>query len=786
MKQLKQYLSLLLIIMFVHISYGQSGRPLDLIEEEKLFLEFEPQGAFYQESQRIQLTSNDASAKIYYTLDGDDPNSSAALLYKGPITVSKTTIIRAVAVKGADRTKIKGNTYFINEPETKLSVVSLGIPPSLLFDPDKGLFVKGDNYDDSHWSLPGANFWNRGEYPMNTELFIKDKCVFRSGAGFRLFGGMSRLFPQKSLAVVTRKKYGKKRIKYPLFGNSGLDDFKFLVLRNSGSDFDKAHFRDLMMTSLVEKWDLEKQDGRPAHVYINGYYWGIYNIREKVNRYFIAEHNKGVDKDSIDLLEHRMNRKKGRISHYKNMLEFLEEEDLSVAENFNALSELMDVENFMDFQIAQIYFDNRDAGGNIKFWRPQTETGKWRWVLYDTDFGFGLHDKNAFKFNSLDFHTEEDGPKWPNPPWSTFILRKLLENENFETAFVNRFADHLNYSFTNSRVQSCINFYYNMLEPEIGRHHDRWNLNQDSWENQVRIIKDFAESRPDNIRWHLMDKFDTGKMRALELLSSEGGKILLNNYIEVAGTYNFKGVYFEHYPIQLQAVADKGFKFSHWENSSGSEMDYSVDQLEYFLATDTTKIKAIFKEVRSPLEGLLVINEVSGNNETTGDWIEVFNNSDEAITLEGSYLYDDKNSFAIPDAIIGAKDYLIICQNEKNFLKSFPMAYNTVGDFNFGLNKRKEQIALYTAEGALIDEFKYSIPAFDTLFTLSLLDPGLNNYRQSNWELVYDAGSPNEANKSVVLSKIQGKRNFWIRFGAFFAVIIIAVCLLILRKNNSI
>ena len=133
-----------------------NGRPLDLIEEEKLFLEFEPQGAFYQESQRVQLTSlNDASAKIYYTLDGDDPNSSAALLYKGPITVSKTTIIRAVAVKGADRTKIKGNTYFINEPETKLAVVSLGIPPSLLFDPDKGLFVKGDNYDDSHWSLPG-------------------------------------------------------------------------------------------------------------------------------------------------------------------------------------------------------------------------------------------------------------------------------------------------------------------------------------------------------------------------------------------------------------------------------------------------------------------------------------------------------------------------------------------------------------------------------------------------------------------------------------------------------
>jgi hypothetical protein len=786
MKQSKPYLLLAITFLLAHSSFGQNGRPLDLLEEEKLFIEFEPQGGFFEEGQNIELLSSDPSAKIFYTLDGGDPNESGALRYKGPILVSKTAIIRAVVVKGADRTKIKANTYFINEPATKLAVVSLGIPPGLLFDPDRGLFVKGDSYDDSHWSLPGANFWNRGEYSMNTEVFIQNKCVFRSGAGFRLFGGMSRLFPQKSLAVVTRKKYGKKRIKYPLFGKSGLDDFKFLVLRNSGSDFDKAHFRDLMMTSLVEKWDLEKQDGRPAHVYINGYYWGIYNIREKVNRYFIADHNKGVDKDSIDLLEHRMNKKKGRISNYKNMLEFLEEEDLSSAENFNALTELMDVENFMDFQIAQIYFDNRDAGGNIKFWRPQTPSGKWRWVLYDTDFGFGLHDKNAFKFNTVDFHTEADGPKWPNPPWSTFILRKLLANKNFETAFVNRFADHLNYSFKSSRVQSCINFYYRMLEPEIGRHHKRWNLNHTSWENQVRIIRDFAESRPENIRWHLMDKFETGKMRNLQLASSNGGKLLLNNYIEVSSTANYSGVYFENYPVQLRAEAERGFIFSHWEKADGKKFNQEDKEFEYFLEQDSSYLKAVFKEVSSPYAGLLVINEISTNNPETGDWIELFNNSDAAINLEGCFLYDDKNSFALPDAIIGARDYLIICQNETNFLKSFPLAYNTIGDFNFGLNKRKEQLAVYGSEGALIDEFKYSIPAFDTLFTLSLLDPSLNNLRQSNWELVYDSGSPNQANNSVVLSKIQGKRNFWIRFGAFFAVIIIAVCLLILRKNNSI
>ena len=781
---MKQLIQIIVLFFFCLPLIGQQGRSLDLTEEQELFFEFEPQGGFYQDAQLVQLIASHPKAEIYYTTDGSTPKAKKRFLYKEPFQITSTTIVRAFVVQGKDESKVEANTYFINEPETNLAVISLGIEPRLLFDPDRGLFVKGNDYDTTHWSLPGANFWDGGEYPMNTELFIGEDCVFRSGAGFRLFGGISRLFPQKSLAVVTRKKYGDKRIKYPIFGKSGLDEFKFLVLRNGGSDFDKTHFRDLMMTSLVEKWDLEKQDGRPAHVYINGYYWGIYNIREKVNRYFIAHHNKGVDKDSIDFIEHRLALKKGRISHYSNMLEFLDEADLSDQNNFNELEQLMDVENFMDYQIAQIYFDNSDAGGNIKFWRPQTPEGRWRWVLYDTDYGFGLHNKNAFKNNSIEFHTEEDGPNWPNPPWSTFILRKLLENEQFEAAFVNRFADHLNHSFTSSRVNSCIDFYYKMLEPEIGRHHDRWNLNRNSWENQVKIIRNFAVERPQHVRWHLMDKFDTGKMRHLSLMAQEGGSILLNNYIEIESGQSFAGVYFENYPVQLSAEAQKGFVFSHWEHSNGQVLDIQASSL-LALQSDSMAIRAVFKEVNSPVADWLVINEVSGNNQNSGDWVELYNKSDQTIDLTGFIFYDDKNSFVLPEAFIGAKDYLIIAQDAKAFASVFPMSYNVVGDFGFGLNKRKESISIYSSEGALVDEFKYNIPAIDTLFTLSLLDPALNNLRQSNWEMIYDKGSPNEANKSVVVSKIQIKRNFWIRVGSIFSVLMIGICLVILKKNNG-
>ncbi|MEK7253229.1 MAG: CotH kinase family protein, partial [Bacteroidota bacterium] len=408
-----------------------------------LQVEFLPEGSFFQDSVTVQLLA--PGAKIYFTTDGSKPKPAPELRYFKPIHLQKTAVIRALAV-ATDKSwsYIFSQTYFINEPETTLPIVSLSIAPGRLFDPETGLYMKGVNAIDTLWQLPGANFWSRQETSCNLEFFeTNGKCVVRSQAGLRLFGGMSRLFPQKSFALAARSQYGESRFRHPVFGKSGLKKYKHLVLRNSGSDFGKTHFRDGLLTHLVKDWDVDVQDYRPAHVYLNGKYWGIYNLREKVNRYFIAGHHH-VDKDSLDLIEHQLTKRTGSTAHYRRLLSFLEKNSLASPQNFAWVNSQMEVNNFLDYQIAQIYFDNQDAGGNIKFWRPQTENGRWRWILYDADWGFGLYDQKAWRNNSLDFHTEPDGPTWPNPPWSTLLLRKLLENKDFERRFVNRFADYLN------------------------------------------------------------------------------------------------------------------------------------------------------------------------------------------------------------------------------------------------------------------------------------------------------------------------------------------------------
>ncbi|MCB0522839.1 MAG: CotH kinase family protein [Saprospiraceae bacterium] len=742
-----------------------------------LSVEFLPQGGFYQDSLTVELLC--PGAIIYYTTDGAQPNESNSRRYSRPFKITATTVVRAMSVLAGERSNVFSTTYFINEPPTSFPVVSLSITPSLLFDPLQGLFMRGTNAVDSLWHLPGANFWSRRELTANMEIFeANGQLVWRNLVGFRLFGGMSRLFPQKSMAIVARKRYGDSRIRYPIFGKNGLKKFKYLVLRNSGSDFGRTHFRDALMTDLVKKWDLDVQDYRPAHVYINGKYWGIYNLREKINRFYVAGHYP-VDKDSIDLIEHRLTRRYGRTDHYRRLLDFMEKNSLADPANFAYVSSQMEVNNFMDLQIAQIYFDNQDAGGNIKFWRPQTPNGRWRWILYDTDWGFGLSDPRAYRNNSLAFHTEPNGPNWPNPPWSTFILRKLLENKDFERRFVNRFCDYLNDDLDSTAVLARIEKFYQRLLPEMPRHLERWRLKGAEWQNDVALLKTFAAERPAYLRRFLMQQFHTGGVRQLSLGIAKGGKVVLNEAIDFRDT--FSGKYFEKIPIRLQAVPDLGYRFVRWEGS-GVSSESPVLFLE--LVQPDWHIRAVFEKFEHPLAGKIVINEISCNNKQSGDWVELYNNSKERVNLEHWILADRKNEFRFPAYTLPPKGYVVVCEDSAKFLRSYPKVQSLINGLSFGLDKRQETIQLFSPETSSVDSVGYRLPPMDSVFTLNLLLPGLDNGDPGNWELTSGMGSPDAANAYYLASRIQVRRSLFMQIGGALGVLVLGLLLLWMRRKG--
>ncbi len=773
--------ALILLFFSIFLVTGASGQShtAPKPKKEKLILEFSTPGGLYESSQIIELRC--PGAKIYYTLDGSTPDGYSQR-YKKPIRVNKTTVVRAIAYKEKLKTKAIGHTYLIDEPASTLPIVSVAITPSVLFDAETGLYMQGPDAVDSLWTKDGANFWSKREVKVNTEIFETDgKTEFRSVTGFRLFGGMSRLLPQKSITLITRDKYGKKHFKHRIFGKDGFKKYKFLVLRNSGSDWGKSHFRDGLMTGLLDDWDIEKQNFRPAHVYLNGKYWGIYNIREKVNRYFIQSHAE-IDKDSIDLIEHRRTTKRGSRQHYLNMIRFIEKSDLSDPVSYRYLQTQMDVDNFMDYQIAQIYFDNRDAGGNIKFWRPQTESGRWRWILYDTDWGFGLHDKKAYKNNSLEFYTEAEGPAWPNPPWSTLILRKLLENPDFEKEFIRRFTDRLNTSFTPERVMAKIDEIYNTIEPEMDRHMDRWRLSEKRWKEHVARLREFGTKRVKYMRYHLSEFFETGDLVSVSILTNHGGQVILNNNVNVRKE-DFTGLYFENTPITLKAMPDFGYRFSHWEGITNGADEHAVEV--DLKGKAIHKISAVFEKYVHPLAGQIMINEISCNNKKTGDWVEVYNDSRETINLKDWYFTDKKRYFNIPNAKIRSKSYLIICEDSIAFREHYPKVENVVGNFGFGLGKRREKIGLFDGHGASIDSVAYEVPPTDSVFTIGLLLPFLDNGDFDNWEINPGKGTPNRPNPYYLESSIKAEQELWIRIGVGIGVFICGVLLLMMRQKRK-
>ena len=743
-------------------------------------LHFSPEGNFYPGGLTVELSA--PGATIYYTTDGRAPSRSARL-YRRPIRIEQTTIVRAIAIQPDGRqSPLLSHTYFIDEPATNFAVISIGTAPEYLFHPQEGLFMLGSNVIDTLWKKPGANFWSRKEMPASIELFEPDgSCGYRSLSGFRLFGGMSRLFPQKSIAIVARAGYGEKRIRHKVFGEQGPGKFKFLVLRNSGSDFGRSHFRDGYMLALLDGWDIDKQAYRPSHVYINGQYWGIYNIREKVNRFFLESHHESIDKDSIDLIEHRYTLKRGSLRHYSGLLKFMEENDLSKPANYAHVQSLMDVDNFMNYQIAQIYFDNQDAGGNIKFWRPQQPGGRWRWILYDTDWGFGLHHLNAYRNNSLAFHTQPNGPAWPNPPWSTFLLRKLMENDEFCHAFVNRFADHLNTCFSAERAVGVLDSFYQMLHLEMPRHLQRWNLGQKGWETEVSIMREFAQERPVHVRMHLMSRFYTGPQHPMALSASKGGRLMINDHLSISND-TLNAVYFERYAIKVKAMANYGYRFSHWEGIAADEAQL---ELVFNPSKELKFVRAVFEEFTHPLEGKLVINEICPKNSKSGDWIELFNASKAKVSLKDWTLSDlNRNEFVFPEVFIGPNDYLVVCRDSARFMAAHPNAYNVSGGLDFGLNKRRDQLALYSILKAMVDSVSYEVPPLDTAFTISLLLPYLDNSDVGNWEVRLGDGSPNAANPYYMESRVRAAQEQWLQMGLAAGVLLLGLILLALRHRG--
>ncbi len=746
-------INLLLLILLLHA--------VSILAQDAPKITFSPKAGFYGDtSLSVKIICHQKKATIYYTTNGATP-SSQSTRYQNEIWLDTTHVLRAVAYIDGQPTKVITSTYFLQQDTILLPVLSVSIPAAELFDSGRGLFKRGYRASN-RFPFKGANFYSRREVPCTIEIFeTNKKKVWESKVGFKIFGGMSRIFPQKSFSLYASKsKYGDKYIKYPIFKDKKLSKYKRLVLRNSGSDYGETHFRDALITSFGREMGLETQSYRPAVVYINGQYWGLYNFREKLTRHYISG-NCGYHKDSIDLIEHRKGINAGSRKHYDQMRTFMRQNNLAKAENFDHIANMMDIDNFMEYQILQIYIDNQDAGGNIKFWRPQIEGGRWRWILFDTDFGLGHYGKKGYTKNSLEFHTKVNGPHWPNPPWSTLNLRSLLQNKDFQVKFVTRFLDRMNYTLDSTRIKQRIDEYADGIRNEMPRHWAKWNLPKRRWYREIKRMKEFSVKRPFYIRKFLKERFSwVGQEVVLTTsIDSGGGQVIINDVIPVS--QYFEGIYFQKTPVYLEAKPYFGYVFSHWEINGEMMKDR---KLTVRFGTDQQNIKAIFQKGKHPQAAQIIINEIGFRDTSTGDWIEFYNSTEKDLDLTDWKLVNSKgNSFIFPNISIKAESYLVICHEEEKFKKVFSTCKNYIGNLSFKLGNHKEKIMLYDTEGLPVDSIGYHFKRKNAAKykTLVLKDFSTDNNNISNWKKGTKNGSPASVNPEYLeLEKVANWNQF--------------------------
>lgn len=519
----------------------------------------------YASTQSIILTHPTPGTEIRYTLDGSAPRHTS-VLYSTPISISQTTTLKARAFKtGAIPGETLVESYFMNERAFTLPVVSISTRPDYLWNNTIGIYTDGTNGIAGNCNGNPVN-WNQ-DWDRHASVSFFDaagKLTYSQFVDISIGGGCSRNNPQKSFILKARDKYGDNILREKLFSDKPHDRYGGFTMRNSGNDFNVTMFRDALMQEIARsQMKLAYLAYKPTVFYLNGQYWGIQNMREKIDADYI-ETNYGVKRNDLDLLEAWGNPVEGTNTAYFTYLNTLQALNPALPSTFEFIGQNIEVQEYINYLVAQIYFGNTDwPGNNIKYWKRRSG-GKFRWLLYDMDFGFSLY--NSFNHPTLAFATDPNsGVDWPNPPWSTQHIRLVMQNPQFKTRFIQTLAAAMGSGFNPARVTEKIDVFAQRISSEMAFHKQRWGGNINDWNYEVQRLRNFATDRHQYMLQHVAQFFNlTGDVKISTATFPEGaGKIELNGI--VLNEPLSMADYFRDLAFEAKPVPAPGYSFKNWK-----------------------------------------------------------------------------------------------------------------------------------------------------------------------------------------------------------------------------
>ena len=438
---------------------------------------FNTKSGIYNDIDKLTVEIN-GSGTIYYTLDGSEPTTNSKV-YNSPLVLSKTTVIRAINYEKDKKTsEIITASYIINEDHT-IPVLSLGMEPS---DFKRVLNAGGSNLT----------------LPVHASLFENDGS-FTIDCGLKLFGGSTRYINKKSFALKFSSKYGDSSLEYKVFDNREATNYKSLVIRSGSQDSQFSMIRDELATSIMDDYGtVDVQAYKPVILYVNGDYWGIYYLREQVDENFIQNHY-NVDGSYSNIIRIDGEVKYGTRDFYTELINFVKYNDMSNSTNYNKVKEMLDIENYIDYWIGELYTTNNDIVNQRYFNNTLLDNGKIKMVFYDFDYAFYNQ-----RLNYLNWMIDPNG--MGEYHYDNTLLIGLLKNKEFKQLFLERASYNMNNVWTDKNVLNRFNELKELIEPEMSRNQERWGYTMSTWYSELDKLEKYIKERKsymlNSIKWY--------------------------------------------------------------------------------------------------------------------------------------------------------------------------------------------------------------------------------------------------------------------------------------------
>ncbi|MBR4627274.1 MAG: CotH kinase family protein [Ruminococcus sp.] len=632
---------------------------------------FSAPSGFYGTDFALTLTAGDNDT-VYFTTDGSDPlTSSTAQVYTSAITikdrtsepnlysnyaeddnsavsisrgtgyqkptfnVDKATVVRAAA-KNADGTfsKAVSQTYFVTSSNLaqykNMTVVSLVTDPDNLFDPDKGIYVTGNQYLDwknsprydslkSVWDTDNVtNYFSHGrewEREAAITIFRDGENIVEQNMGIRIKGASTRNTSQKSFHLYARSDYGASKVNYPIIpdnydwqGNL-IDEYDSFSLRAIGEE---GRLRDgFAQKLLAARENITTQDMQSCVVFLNGEYWGLYEIVEKLSDDFI-ESNYGIEKKNVAMIKNG-ELEEGTQEEYDSFMSFAEKYarlDLTDEANYKAVCDAIDIDSLIEHYAAGIYLGTYDwPNYNYAMWRNtgdaiagnQYSDGKWRFISFDYDFSMGktYDDFGGVEGYAYDNfrHMESWDNAGKNSPTDLFI--NMLNNKDFRSRFVNVYCDYANEVLTPEKANAMAEIYSRDYTEPLANTTVRWwgffggskesNLSYNRTQYRNTTLPQIQTFFRERKKYTIEDMQNylglLSSMNTITLKTSGTGKIRINS-ITPDSSGGWSGDYSADCPVTLTAIPDRGAQFVGWGGDiSGSEKTVTVTLREAMTIT---------------------------------------------------------------------------------------------------------------------------------------------------------------------------------------------------------